>query len=517
MSMATDTQLATAIFNVRDYGLSGSKDENAQGAIQRAIDECAQAGGGVVYFPPGAYTTGTLHLRSHVRIFVEAGATIYSSKEPAHFDKRALFYGEDLENVTLEGRGTIDGQGEYKWADKKLQDWFIYPNELLAVKAGLPLTRSFPTDNSVGHLVLMLRCQDLRIQSLNFLHSPSWTMHLYGCQRVVIDGIYIYTNMRDGVWADGIDPDGCQDVRIANCTINTGDDAIVFYSMNWYGPALPCENITITNCRLSSSSSALKFCDGNMLAVRNVTVDNCILTASNRGIAFMLFDGGVVENVVLSNLVIECKRFDWFWWGDGDPIHFNLVQRSEIDPNTDKSKQPPVGTIRNVILSNIIAHGPGPCRIHGHVDSPLENITFDNVHLTVDSDPESPWHKAPVALTIENARNFRLKDVEINWQSPSPEHWQSALVVNNVHGLVLDGLSARQAANGTQAPAVVFNAVDGAVVKNCQAQAGSGTFLQVSDAATRDVVLWGNDLRLASAPLALAAGSDPKAVREGWS
>src|SRR5205823_2154722 len=131
------------------------------------------------------------------------------------------------------------------------------------------------------------------------LHSPSWRISPYGCERLRIDGIYIYTDQKYGVWADGIDPDGCKDVIIANSTIETGDDAIVFYSMNWHGPPLPCENITITNCRLSSSSSAIKFCDGNMNAVRNVTITNCVITNSNRGIAFMVYDGGVVENVIL--------------------------------------------------------------------------------------------------------------------------------------------------------------------------------------------------------------------------
>ncbi len=522
--MAIETRTGTAIFNLKDYGASGNKEDNVQALIQRAIDECAAAGGGMVYFPPGAYTTGTLFLRSHVRIHVEAGATIYSSKNPAdfpqvgpaHMTPRTLFFAEDVENITLEGRGTVDGQGEYYWSDKNWPDWFIYPNQVVATKAGIPLNRAFPTENSTGHLVLFLRCKDVRIENLNFLHSPSWTMHLYGCERVVIDGVYIYTSMRDGVWADGIDPDGCRDMRISNCTINTGDDALVFYSMNWYGPALPCENITVTNCRLSSSSSAIKFCDGNMAAVRNVVVDNCILTGSNRGIAVMLFDGGLVENVVFSNLVIETERFDWFWWGDGDPIHFNLVQRHEIDPTLDPATDPLPGIVRNITFSNIVAHGPGPCKIHGHVNSLLENITFDNVRLTVDADPGAPWQKAPVAMTIENAHNFRLNDVKIIWEGPTSSHWESALVVNNVKGLVLDGLSARQAANDTQAAAVVFKGVDGAVLRNCEAQTGTGTFLQVADAATRDVVLWGNDLRQAAKPVAVAAGGNRKAVQEGW-
>ena len=521
--MTTETQTGTAVFNVKDYGASGRKDQDAQALLQSAIDACGQAGGGMVYVPPGDYTTGTLYLRSHVRFHIEAGATLWGSKNPEHFPQvgpnnmqpRTLFFGENLENITLEGRGTVDGQGEYYRAEKSFTDWFIYPNELVATKAGVPLTRAFPTANSTGHLVLLLSCKDVRIENLNFLNSPTWTMHLYGCERVDIDGIYIYTNMRDGVWADGIDPDGCKDMRISNCTINTGDDALVFYSMNWYGPALPCENITVTNCRLSSSSSAIKFCDGNMASVRNVVVDNCILTGSNRGIAVMLFDGGLVENVVFSNLVIETQRFEWFWWGDGDPIHFNLVQRSEIDPTLDAAIQPLPGTVRNMTFSNIVAHGPGPCKIHGHVASLLENITFDNVRLTVDADPESPWQKAPVAMTIENAANFRLNDVKIIWEGPTSSHWESALVVNNVKGLVVDGLSARQAANDTQAPAVVLNNVDGAVIRNSEAQPGTGTYLQVG-AGTRDVVLWGNDLRQAKRPVQVAAGASRAAVQEGW-
>src|SRR5919109_2459811 len=100
--MNSNDRQALAVFNVRDYGASGKKDERAQAAIQRAIDSCGEAGGGLVYFPPGDYTTGTLHLRSHVRIHVEAGATIYSSKDPAAFPQvgppnmtpRTLFFGE---------------------------------------------------------------------------------------------------------------------------------------------------------------------------------------------------------------------------------------------------------------------------------------------------------------------------------------------------------------------------------------------------------------------------------------
>src|SRR3974377_2456220 len=173
-------------------------------------------------------------------------------------------------------------------------------------------------------MVLLLRCQDVRITGLKFLRSRSWTINPYACKHLLVDGVCIYSSLKEAVWADGIDPDGCQDVRIANSTIETGDDAIVFYSSDIWGPPLPTENVTVTNCRLSSASSALKFCDGNANAVRRVAIDNVVITNSNRGLAFMVFDGGVVEDVVISNVTIETRRFDWLWWGGGDQSHFNL-------------------------------------------------------------------------------------------------------------------------------------------------------------------------------------------------
>jgi polygalacturonase len=126
-----------------------------------------------------------------------------------------------------------------------------------------PFPTGFPNETVYPRLVLLLRCVDVRITGLKFLRSRSWTINPYACKRLVIDGVSIYSSQKEGVWADGIDPDGCQDVRIANSTIETGDDAIVFYSTDNWGPVLPTENVTVTNCRLSSSSSAIKFCDGN--------------------------------------------------------------------------------------------------------------------------------------------------------------------------------------------------------------------------------------------------------------
>jgi polygalacturonase len=127
---------ALPIFNVKDFGATGVKTDMAREAIQRAVDACAQAGGGMVYVPPGEYTSGTIHLRSRVRFVIESGAVLFASREKQDFDKEALFYGEDLVNITIEGRGLVDGQSEYEWRLNDLDDRFIRDNQLLMEGGG---------------------------------------------------------------------------------------------------------------------------------------------------------------------------------------------------------------------------------------------------------------------------------------------------------------------------------------------------------------------------------------------
>jgi len=507
-----------AIFNVKDYGATGKKADNAQQAIQKAVDACAKAGGGEVYLPPGEYTSGTIHLRSHIRFYVETGATLFAAQEDAAFDKSALFYGEDLENITIEGRGTVDGQAEYEWRVNDFNDAYIRDNQLLMQSLGKPLMRSFPKDlhtrKVYPHMVLLLRCKDVRIAGLSFLHSPSWTINPYACERLTIDGVYIHTSLKYGVWADGIDPDGCKDVRIANSTIETGDDAIVFYSSNEWGPPLPCENITITNCRLSSASSALKFCDGNMNSVRNVTVENCVITGSNRGIAFMVYDGGYVDNVVLSNLIVNTQRFDWFWWGNGDPLYFTIQRRSESQGLPPKPDEPPAGSIRNVIIRNVIAHGKGSCLILGHPQSWLENVSLENIKLFLSTDPSAAYDRTVNAMQFRYARDLKVKDLEVIWEKPELNQWQSALYFQDVHGLNLEGFVGGPAKLQTDIPAVVFDRVEDAAIRNSKARPGTQAFLRVKGPQSRHIYLVGNAMHEVQSPYQLDADVKEGTVKE---
>jgi len=226
---------------------------------------------------------------------------------------------------------------------------------------------------------------------------------------------------------------------------------------------MPTENVTVTNSRLSSSSSAIKFCDGNSKAVRHVTISNVVITNSNRGLAFMVFDGGIVEDVVIDNVTIDCRRFDWFWWGDGDPIHFNIKRRSEID-GRHYENEPAAGIIRNVTISNVIAHGQGTSAMNGHPDSWLDGIRFNHVRLFVSHAADAPYENTAAAMTLKYARDVAMKDVEVRWEEPHAATWQSGLVVEQVQDLQLEDMRI-DAAPGSDQPVLRLNDVNGVLVR----------------------------------------------------
>ncbi len=506
------------IYNVRDYGATGKKADDATPSIQKALDACAAAGGGTVYLPPGEYTSGTLHLRSHVRFHVEGGATLFASKEPKAYDvsqsndSAALFYGIDLENISIEGRGTIDGQHEFMWIPQPGDFERAYGHLLMMKNLGKSLMRSFPVgfpDRQVyPHLVWLYHCKDVQISGLSFIKSPSWTYYLKECDRVVVDGVYLYTSLKDAVWCDGIDIDGCNDVHISNSRIETGDDCIAIFAAK-----RAAENITIVNCHFSSASAAIKFTEGVAVAARNVVIDNCVITDTNRGITLQIEAGGTIEDVVISNITMYLHRFDWFWAGDANPFNFMIGTPSEWNHEPPKPTDPGPGLIRNVIIKNIIAHVQGSSRISGHSTRPLEGVTFEGIRLFISTDPNSPYDTAVHALKFQHAKNLKVKDVEVVWEKPALDKWQSALYFENVDGLELADFTGRQAWLERDVPAVVLDKVTGARLVNCLAAEGTTTFLEVSGKESRNIALLGNDLRQAKVAHRFENGADSKELK----
>ena len=505
---------AASVFNVRDYGATGDKSDDARPAIQRAIEACAAAKGGTVLLPAGQYTSGTLHLRSHVRLEIAAGATLFASTNPAAYafggipSKAALFFGEDLVEVKIGGAGTVDGQAEYEWREDDFEQGFNHKETMHAL--GKSLLRSFPKGHPgreiFPRLAWLGKSADVTFTGLKWLHSPSWTVTLYDCRRVRFDGLSIQTSLKEGVWADGIDLDGCQDVAIHNCTIETGDDCIVFISSSVWGPARRCENITVTGCRLSSASAGVKFSEGNIAGVRNVRVSDCVLTNVNRGFVFYsTSQGGDISDVVISRLTIHCNRFDWFWAGDGQPFHFRVSRISEMSRQPAKPGEKPPGVIRDVTIRDVVAHGKGTSRLHGHAESRLEGLTFENVKLFLTADPASAFDDADHAIDIRRAKNLKMKGVEVGWEGPALPAWQSALYLEDIRDLALDNFVGRGAPN-RDAPAVVLSKVVEATVRNARALQGTTVFLKAMGSESRGIKIEDNDFQNARVPWQIDPG-----------
>jgi hypothetical protein len=500
------------VFNVRDFGTTGKKADDAQPAIQKAIDAAAQAGGGCVYLPPGQYTSGTLFLRSHVNVYLESGATLFGSEDPVAFDKQrvkskdALFFGENLEDIAIGGRGTVDGQAKYIWAPDTIERSFSHKK--LIVASGSSQMRSYPAgfpDRTVyPHLVWLGHSTNIRITGVSFLRSPSWTFSFYDCTRIVVDGVYLYTSLKEAVWADGIDIVSSKDVSISNSTIITGDDCIVFVcGIDEWGPTSPCEHITVTNCRLSSASAAIKFSEGNNLVIRDIVINNCTIFDCNRGLTLQIATGGDISNVVISNITMDLHRFEWFWAGDGNAFNFEVRRQSEWNEEPPKPGEPGPGSMHNIMIHDVVVHCQGESTIYGHRESWLQGITFENIKFFLSSDPKSPYDTAKNAMSFRWVKDLKLRNIEVNWEKPSYDKWESALSLEDIDGLQLEGFTGIAAWPNRDAPAIALRQVRNAVLRNMNAEPGNNVFLKVSGDGSRNIHLIENDFGDAKVPYQL--------------
>lgn len=233
--------------NVKEFGATGNGTTLDTVAIQTAIDA-----GGLVYFPPGVYLSGTLYLRSNGGLELSPGAILRGSPNladynPADFvpqnsaSKAEVTSGGHLiaavecSNIVLCGGGTIDGN---------------HPAFLNETDPECPLM--YRRIARPGQMVFLCECTDVRIQDLNLKNAPYWTCFLHGCEEVTIHGLHIQSDPRV-LNDDGIDLDCCRRVTVSDCIISTGDDALTLRGNNSrLKQKRDCCEIVVTNCILES-------------------------------------------------------------------------------------------------------------------------------------------------------------------------------------------------------------------------------------------------------------------------
>lgn len=354
--------LSVSIFRVQDFGAAGNGKTIDTASFQTAIDKAAKVGGEVLV-KPGQYICGTIHLRSHIRLSLMPGASIVASPRNQDFDNYeklpydpdsdqetsdftlALFAGRDIEDITISGEGTIDGNRSKRGN---------YPGS--------------PGEKPIA----LKQCRDVTIRGIRIVNSPNYCVSMLGCEHVLVDGITI-----NRAYCDGVDPDSCSDVRIVNCDIDTFDDSICPKASFSLGRNKVCENIVVSNCILRSSSDQFKLGTESNGGFRNITLSNCVMLPrelgthvkrGRGGIGIIMMDGGVVDNIQVSHVVMRDLV---------GSIFVRLGHRGKHE----------VGSIRNVYFDHITGTGfDTPVIVGGLPGHPLENIKLDAVDLQVAGD-----------------------------------------------------------------------------------------------------------------------------------
>jgi hypothetical protein len=479
------------IFNVKNYGATGIRQEKASLQIRAAIEACTVAGGGTVYVPPGDYTVGTLQLKDNVTLHLEAGATLYLSQDAGDFiqGSRTLIFAENAKNISVTGKGTLDGLAEYDFVEMKGVDSEIAEEIEIARKAGIDMRRYYRKGMQT-YMFILNNCTNVLLRDISVIHSPLWNIRLNDCDRVFVRGVYIYSDLEKGVNADGIDICSSRNVTISDSVIITADDAIVLKtpSRRGSGSVNPVENIVVTNCVLTSSSTPLMIGTETFADIRHVVFSNCTIRNSNKGFGINVQDGATVSDIIFSHLTIETNRRHWNWWGSAELCKFVLKKRS------DSSR---LGKIRDVVIDTIISHPRGTSIIKGHQDQPLENIRMDNVQIFMI--PEDAKDKRTThALKIENVTGLRIRNLSVEWTEDQPENkWQSALVLKNVSDFEIRSFSGRQGLKESNTPAIHLEDVSEGLIADSHATAGCAAFINLVGLKSQEIVLRNNNTKKA--------------------
>jgi hypothetical protein len=506
-------------FPARDFGATGDGKTLDTAAINRAVEACHAAGGGVVYLAPGTYLSGTVVLQSNVTLYLEAGATLLGSKELADYsaqsgppakgdaNQKHLVFARDAENVGLAGLGRIDGQGPSFWVPNGRvppppeEDW----RDCIA--------HGFKALPRPSPMLEFYNCKNLRIEDVRIENSPGWTLRPINCDNVFIRGISI-KNPLYGSNTDGIDPTCCHNVFISDCLIDTGDDAICLKSENPYGGELRVsKNITITNCVLSGCCNGFKFGTATHGGFENVVITNSVLfneevPLSSRlecGIAIEMVDGGWIDGVLISNIRMQRTR---------TPI---FIRRGNRKPRADGTP----GTLRGVMIENIHATGSILTNlVTGLPGFDVEDVTLSNIRIDSGEGGSADWVSREIPelpKAYPNARSFgrlpshgiycrhvtglRLRNIE--FKSTANEA-RPAIFCEDVKNLDVDGLRSPSIA-GTQ-PVIKLVQTKQALLRGCSAPPGTKTFLELQGAQTEGVVLMGSNL--VAAEQAVQTGSE---------
>ena len=417
---------ASVDYNVKDYGAKGDGTSLDHLAINKAIEAAVAAGGGRVVLPSGTYLCGSIRLKSNVELHLTPGATIlaapasmkaYDESEvfgaPEYQDgghtyfHNSLIWAEGQQNVSITGRGRIDGEGLTKRDTEKGGN----------VQGG-----SIGTGDKA---IALKQCRNVTIRDITIFRGGHFAIIITGCEIGTIDNVTIDTNR------DGIDIDCCKYFTVSNTKVNTpNDDAIVLKSSYALKKPVLCEHILITNCIVTGYKLGT-FLDGTYVpekvnwvcgriklgtesngGYRNITISNCSCMWSS-GLAFEVVDQGRMENIVVDNISLSHVHHY--------PIYITTGRR-----NRGPKERTDISSARDISINNVIADDCDSLAgiiVTGMPGTPIRNVSLSNIRIQYRG-----GGKKVEKSYREQADNYP----EPRWAGPTPAY---GLFARHVDGL----------------------------------------------------------------------------------
>jgi len=441
---------AGAEFKANDYGAKPGGTDNNAAAIQKAIDAAAKAGGGEVILDPGVYMSGALFVKSNVHLRLDEGVEIRAINDDSLYpDRPTRVAGIEMEwpaalvnvyeenNVTISGKGVIDGNGKYWWhkfwgADGK--------SGMLGDYRARGLRWAVDYDCKRVRALAVYDSEDVEIRDVTIKRSGFWSLTLTYSERVKVDGVVIRANIGGfGPSSDGVDIDSSRDILVENCDIDCNDDNICLKAgRDFDGLRVnrPCENITIRNCVTRSGHGMLTLGSETSGGIRNVTVENLKAYGTTNGVRIKSAKvrGGVIENIRIRGLEML---------GVDNPLHFELnwypqysypTLPDEVDRETmprhwkvmTTRVEPPergIPTVRDLEIADVKATG-AQVAIHANAypEKPMTGVRLKDVTIEARSAGEvanaADWSFEGVTLRLLSEGPVKLENCE---GVPQPE------------------------------------------------------------------------------------------------
>ncbi|MGY6649691.1 glycoside hydrolase family 28 protein [Wenyingzhuangia sp. IMCC45574] len=421
-------------YNVIDFGAKADGSTKDTKAVQSAIDTCTKNGGGVVVIPSGkTVVIGTIYLKDYVTLRVENGAVLLGSpdykdyatnthkntyKNETHMD-RCLIFASDAKSFAIEGYGIIDGNGSTKHFNKKKGN-------------GRPM------------LLRFLNCKDIHLNNITLQNPAAWTSAWLYCDEISVSGIKIKSRINHN--GDGLDFDGCTNVRVANCSFDTSDDSICLQTSR---PDKPCKDITITNCVFTSKWAAMRIGLASRGDFNSVTVSNCTFhDIQDSGLKIQMNEGGEMKNMSFSNIVMRNVP---------RPIFMTFCQqRAGVDAPQEMQ---PMKAMHGFIFDGIIVDNReldvnSAIFITGMPKHDITDVQLHNVQMTTAGGGTKEDAKREIKeYTLETLGNWWPEFKKVGVPIPA-----SGIYARHINGLYVNNVHLKTV-NKDERPAVVLDDV----------------------------------------------------------